>query len=240
MDTIQVAAGQRLGQVLDVRTGQARPYTRPGVASAIDKQPVSGPVMAGPLGLAGDEQGDRQFHGGRDKAIHLYASEHYPRWREQLGEHPLLQQAGAFGENLATTGVDEWKLCLGDRLQVGQAVLEITQGRQPCWKLNDRFGVTDMARRLQDTLMTGWYCRVLRPGELAAKDAIVLLARPYPQWTIARLMAMLYEPVMEAATLESLLELSLVANWRALVEKRLQTGLLEDWTRRLEGPPRTA
>lgn len=240
MNKVQAHPGQPLGLVRDVRIGQARPYTRPGIASAIDKQRVSGPVFAGPLGLQGDEQGDRQFHGGPDKAIHLYATEHYKHWRDALGEHPLLQQSGAFGENLATQGVSEWTLCLGDRLQVGQVVLEITQGRQPCWKLNDRFAVTDMARRLQDTLMTGWYCRVLTPGELSAGDAIILRERPYPQWTIARLMAVLYEPVMERATLESVLELALVANWRTLVEKRLQTGRVEDWTRRLEGPLQTA
>lgn len=225
-----------IGRVAAVLVGRAVPYTRPDVLSAIDKQPVAGRLRVGPLGLENDEQGDSQFHGGPDKAVHLYASAHYAAWRDELGALPVLAAPGAFGENLAVEGVTEWSVCIGDRWRVGSAVLEVSQGRQPCWKLNDRFGVADMARRLQDTLRTGWYCRVLEAGEIGADDEIVLLARPHPAWTIARMMEVLYRPCLDAATLDALLALPLVPGWRTLIERRLASGCVENWEKRLNGP----
>src|SRR5690606_21570785 len=108
-------------------------------------------VRIGPLGLEGDEQGDPRVHGGVDKAVHHYPFEHYAAWRAELGDLPVLAAPGAFGENLCSTGLDEDSVCLADRYALGDAVLEVSQGRQPCWKLNDRFGVRDMARRVQDS-----------------------------------------------------------------------------------------
>lgn len=223
------------GRVSTVLLGPAVPYTR-GVRSAIDKQAQAGAVAVGPLGLAGDEQGDTKFHGGPDKAVHLYASTHYPAWRAELGELPVLASVGAFGENLAVDGLSEETTCIGDQWRIGTVVLEVSQGRQPCWKLNDRFGVPDMARRVQDTLRTGWYCRVLQAGELTAGDEIVLLARPHADWSIARMMGVLYRPCLDAETLNSLLSLPLVPGWRTLVERRLASGQVEDWDKRLYGP----
>ncbi|MBV2234561.1 MAG: MOSC domain-containing protein [Sterolibacterium sp.] len=225
----------RLGTVTTVLAGRAVPYAR-GALSAIDKQPLTGAVTVGPLGLAGDEQGDTKFHGGPDKAVHLYATAHYPAWRAELGELPVLQQLGAFGENLAVEGLSEATICLGDRWRIGTVTLEISQGRQPCWKLNDRFGVADMSRRVQDTLRTGWYCRVLEAGQLAAGDDIMLLARPHPDWSIARMMEILYRPCLAAASLQALLALPLVPGWRSLIERRLASGVVEDWEKRLTGP----
>ena len=234
----QAGADRIIGRVRAVLTGPAVPFTRPGVLSAIAIQPVTGRIEAGPLGLAGDEQGDRQAHGGPDKAIHLYAFEHYAIWRVELGEAslPLLDLPGAFGENLSTEGLDEKTVCLGDRFQIGQAVLEVAQGRQPCWKLNDRFGMKDMARRLQNTLRTGWYCRVLTPGGLGAGDDIILLSRPHPGWPVARLMDVLYRPCLDPEVLAQVLELPLVPGWRKLLEQRLARRAVEDWSRRLDGP----
>src|SRR5690606_16433169 len=116
--------------------------------SAIDKRPLEGAVRIDELGVAGDEQGDTRVHGGVDKAVHHYPFEHYATWRAELGELPALASPGAFGENISTRGLDEATVCLGDRFALGTAVLEVSQGRQPCWKLNDRFGVKDMARRV--------------------------------------------------------------------------------------------
>lgn len=227
-----------IGRVEAVLVGRVAPYTRPGSASAIAKQPVAGRVAAGPLGLAGDEQADTHVHGGADKAIHVYPSEHYAAWRAELGPLESLAAPGGFGENLATLGIDEHGLCLGDRLQIGTAglLLEVAQGRQPCWKLNDRFGVADMASRVQDTLRTGWYGRVLTPGTIGAGDDIVLLARPHPDWPVARLMALLYQRCLDPVLLRAVLELPLVPGWRKLVEHRLATGQVESWEKRLTGP----
>ena len=217
-------------------TGRATPYTRAGSFSGIDKHACSGSVHIGEPGLAGDEQGDPRVHGGSDKAVHHYAFEHYAAWQQDLGPLPLLQAPGAFGENISTRGLDEGNVCLGDRFALGDALLEVSQGRQPCWKLNDRFDVADMARRVQTTGRTGWYYRVLQAGSASAGDWLELQARPHPDWTLRRLNALLFERVLDPAALEPALQLPLVPSWRKLVERRLQQCAVEDWSRRLDGP----
>ncbi|HZW19147.1 MAG TPA: MOSC domain-containing protein [Luteimonas sp.] len=218
--------------------GAARPYTRPDSRSAIDKHPLAGTVAIGTLGFDGDEQGDPRVHGGPDKAVHHYAFDHYPAWRGDIGDSPLLHAPGAFGENISTRGLDEGNVCLGDRFALGSALLEVSQGRQPCWKLNDRFGVRDMARRVQATGRTGWYYRVLQPGNARAGDELRLDARPYPEWTLRRLNALLFDRVLSREALEPALQLPLVPSWRKLIERRLQLDGVEDWTRRIDGPAR--
>lgn len=217
-------------------TGKVRAYTRPGSRSGIDKQPVAGPLHIGPLGLTGDEQGDLRVHGGIDKAVHHYPFEHYAAWQRDLGALPLLETAGAFGENISTTGIDETTVCLSDRFHLGTAVLEVSQGRQPCWKLNDRFGIPDMARRVQDSGRSGWYYRVLQPGHAQAGDHLACIERPHPDWSLARLAALLYGRVLDPALLEPALALPLVPSWRRLIERRLLQGTVEDWGNRIDGP----
>ena len=117
--------------------GQARMFAR-GEASAIAKAPLAGPVKIGFLGLEGDEQADRRVHGGPDKALHHYPHDHYARWREGRDGEPLLAAPGAFGENVATLGLTEEQVCIGDRFRLGSALVEISQGRQPCWKQGER------------------------------------------------------------------------------------------------------
>lgn len=235
-----VPLGTNLGQVAAVLRGRAVPYTRPGSRSGIAKSPVAGPVAVGTLGLEGDEQGDLRVHGGPDKAVHQYAQEHYPLWRAELGLLPVLDTPGAFGENLASTGMTEQHLCLGDQVRVGSVLLEVSQSRQPCWKLSDRFGAADMARRVQQSGRTGWYYRVLQAGTLQAGDAITLVARPWPQWPLARVMQVLYHQPFDAAVLQALAALPLTPSWRRMVEGRLARGGVEDWALRLEGPPVSA
>ncbi|WP_442107418.1 MOSC domain-containing protein [Pseudomonas sp. NUPR-001] len=219
-----------------VLTGKAVPFTRPGSSSAIAKQPRSGEVAVTELGLAGDEQGDLRVHGGKDKAIHHYPREHYALWAAELGEHPLLQAPGAFGENLSTRGWTEHTLCLGDRLRVGSALLEVSQGRMPCWKLNDRFQVKDMALRVQQTGRTGWYYRVLEEGVLAAGASFELIERPHPQWSVARLSSVLFDKRVDLEIIRQCLELPLVPSWRRTLERRLEQAVVEDWAPRLQGP----
>ena len=233
-----MSAGAVLGQVLAVCTGQAGPYAR-GSISGIAKQARTGPVFCGVLGLAGDAQGDLRVHGGPDKAVHHYASEHYAAWRQEPGASAVLDGPAAFGENLHSIGMTEADVCLGDQVRVGGALLEVSQARQPCWKLNERFGRTDMAQRLQNTRRTGWYYRVLEEGAVWAGAELVLQKRPHPQWSMARLLDVLYRPSLDSAELRAALALPLPPNWERVIARRLDSGAVESWASRLDGPAQT-
>ena len=222
--------------VLAVCTGAAVPFAR-GSHSGVHKTPVQGRVRLTAQGLQGDAQGDLRLHGGVEKAVHHYPQEHYAAWRAELGAHAMLEAPGAFGENLHSQGVTEATVCLGDQWRVGDVLLEVTQARQPCWKLNERFGLPDMAQRVQQSHRTGWYYRVLEEGDFWAGAALVLQARPFPEWTLERLLDLLYRPVLDCAQLQAALALPLPASWQRLLQRRIDNGAVEDWAPRLDGPP---
>ncbi|OAN56078.1 MOSC domain-containing protein [Sphingobium sp. TCM1] len=159
--------------------------------SAIAKRPVDGPVRIGWDGLEGNAVADRIHHGGWDKAIHLYPQDHYDWWRQARPDHPLLDAPGAFGENIASRGMTEEDLCLGDRFSLGSAIVEVSHGRQPCWKLDHRFGARDVMATIVRTGRCGIYFRVIREGEAEAGTRMALLDRPLPQWSVARLFRLL-------------------------------------------------
>lgn len=201
--------------------------------SGIDKQPVSGPQRIEPLGIEGDRQGDLRVHGGVDKAVHCYAWSHYDYWRTVLSGHSLLQSPGAFGENLSVEGIDEQGVCIGDRWRIGTALLEVSQGRQPCFKLNLRFGVRDMATRVQETLKAGWYLRVIEPGVVTAGNEAQLIDRPHPSHTVADLLALIRDRETRADVLAPVLQLPLTPSWRKMFEQRLAKRSVESWAARL-------
>ena len=177
-------------EILAVLTGKARPF-RGDEPSAIGKLPVADAVAIAAMGLVGDEQADRSVHGGIDKAIHHYPADHYDWWRGRLGQVPLLDAPGAFGENISTAGLDENSVCLGDRFRLGTALVEVTQARQPCWKLDHRFGAKGVMADVVKTRRSGWYYRVLEPGTVRAGDALDLVERLYPGWPLASLFGLL-------------------------------------------------
>jgi len=228
---------KKIGVVKAVLAGKTVPYAH-GAQSAINKQVLPERQHATELGFTSDEQGDPRFHGGIQKALHIYPSEHYPIWQQELGERTIFQSAGGFGENISSEGVTESTICLKDKIRIGSTLLEVSQGRMPCWKLNVRFDQHDMARRLQDTLRTGWYFRVLEEGDIGAGDKIILCERPYPEWPLARIMGAVFTGCLDRKELTKLSELPLVESWGKLVERRLETGEVEDWEMRLVGPTR--
>ena len=220
--------------------GEVRPLGEKGVPSGIDKRPVARPLRVTHAGLEGDAQGDRNNHGGPDKAVHHYPFEHYAAWRAAIGPHPLLERPGAFGENLSTTGMSEATVALGDVFRLGSATLAVSQGRQPCFRLNLRFGRPDMARRVQESGRTGWYYRVVEEGVAAPGDALVLVDRPLPEWPLKRLLATLYADMLNPDELAAMAALSaLPENWRRLAARRLESGRVEDWGKRLTGAQAT-
>lgn len=224
--------------------GPVRPLPRDGhapVASGIVKTAQGGPLWLSANGLAGDEQGDKAYHGGPEKAVHHYAAEHYAWWRGRYPDSPVALLAGAFGENVTTQGMTEENVHIGDIWRAGSCVLQVSQGRQPCWKLNRLLRREDAALAMQLSGATGWYYRVLQEGWLAPGDRFDLLARPCPGWQLRRLIAALFPADPQAAGLEDEWRSAaaidaLSANWRATFARRVQTGALEDWSRRLREP----
>ena len=133
----------------------------------------------------------------------------------------------------------EADVCLGDHWRVGEALLEVSQARQPCWKLNERFARADMARQVQASRRTGWYYRVLQEGDLWAGAPMALQERPHPQWSMAHLLDALYAPEQDPERLRPMLALPLPASWLRLVQRRIDSGVVEDMAPRLDGPPPT-
>ncbi len=153
------------------------------VSTGIFKEPVAGRVMLRHLNLDGDRQADLTVHGGRDKAVYVYPSEHYRHWQTQLSETQL--PFGSFGENFTTEGLDESSVNIGDEFQVGSARVVVTQPRQPCFKLGIRFGRADMVKRFHESRLTGFYLAVVEEGEVGAGDTFELFKRDPQCITVA-------------------------------------------------------
>ncbi len=149
--------------------------------TGIFKAPVTGPITVRADRLAGDEQADASNHGGPDKAICVYSGDHHPAWQAIFGR-PV--EPGGFGENFTVVGLTEPDVCIGDIWLVGDARLQVSQPRQPCWKLARKWRVDDLVQRVVASGRTGWYLRVLEEGTVAAGGSITLVARSHPQWTI--------------------------------------------------------
>ena len=161
-----------VGLTAVIGTRRGRP-----VRSGIVKQPVAGAetLLLGELNLEGDRQADLTVHGGREKAVYAYASEHLPTWRSELGRPDI--GPAFFGENLTTGGVTEGEVGIGDVWEWGDALLEVAQPRWPCFKLTMRSGVGDMAARFRGSGRTGWYLRVLRSGEVPVTGPVTVAER---------------------------------------------------------------
>lgn len=220
--------------LLSLRLGRVQTFGPTGQPSAIDKRPANGRIVATKTGLVGDQQADSVHHGGIDKALHHYPFEHYAAWARELPEAAAVFTTGGFGENLSTRGLTEDNVCLGDVFQVGEAIIQVSQGRNPCWKLNHRFGIADMSKRVQTSGRTGWYYRVLREGGIAPDDALSLIERPHPGWPLSKILRVLHHDTLNRDALQAIAALNeLATGWRELAIKRLATGRVEDWKRRL-------
>jgi MOSC domain-containing protein YiiM len=152
--------------------------------SAFFKEPVAGPVELRFTNLSGDRQADLSVHGGPDMAVLCYACDHYPAWRRELGLAEI--GPGGFGENFSVAGADERTVCIGDVYEVGEAVVQVSQPRSPCWKMSERWERPDLLRRVEESGRHGWYLRVLQEGLVEAGMDVRLIERPHPEWTVRR------------------------------------------------------
>lgn len=165
------------GRVRSVNVGHPREVAWDGgtVATAIWKTPVPGRHRVEGVNVAGDDQADRSVHGGPDKAVYAYASEDYGWWSAEPG---VALAPGTFGENLTVQGLDPTAALVGERWRVGTALLQVTQPRIPCFKLGIRMRDPDFPRRFARAGRPGAYLRILEEGDVAAGDAVEVVARP--------------------------------------------------------------
>nr|WP_298928695.1 MOSC domain-containing protein [uncultured Erythrobacter sp.] len=170
-------------------TGTARPFNG-AETSAIAKRPRDGIVQILEEGFAPDEQADRRVHGGPEMALHLYPLDHHAFWREQLGAIDLLDEPGAFGSNLAVSDLTEDDVYIGDRFKLGTALIEISQPRQPCWKIEHRFepfaNSKGMVAKIVSSGRCGWYFRVIETGDTQAGDSLERVQIGDANWSVAR------------------------------------------------------
>ena len=226
-------------QLLSIQVGLPKTLGSPNASDTMDqewttgffKETVFSPVWVGTTNLAGDGQADLRVHGGPDKAINVYPFEHYAFWLAELDCKELPN--GAFGVNFTVTGILETKACIGDIFELGDALVQISQPRQPCWKLSRRWRVQDLVARVVRTGKTGWYFRVLREGNIQAGAALALVERPYPEWTVAtanNVMLHRKENYMDAQALADCPALS--GSWKATLSRTTATDVAADTSAR--------
>ena len=214
-----------LAHVVSLNLGLAQDVSVQGrtVRTGIFKAPVDTRTELGPTGFVGDQQADLRVHGGPYKAVYSYPLEHYPFWREQLQQSEL--PFGAFGENLTTTGLSEETVHIGDRFQVGSAVLQVSQPRMPCFKLNLRFGRSDMVKRFWQSGRSGIYFSVVQPGQIGPDDLLVKLADGPEDVTVADVLRLYsgqeWNPELRNRALRSPLR----GSWKQEIRERLTEGL---------------
>jgi MOSC domain-containing protein YiiM len=194
------------------------------VSTGIFKEPVEGRVAVNQFNLAGDQQVDLVNHGGEHKAVYGFASDHYAFWQEKLGEPPF--HFGQFGENLTIDGLDESALCIGDQLQVGESVLEISQPRVPCFKLGLAFDREDMPRLFVEHAATGIYFRVIKTGSVASGDKVSLHQAHPARLSVQRLFKAYFDKTLDESEKQTVmreaLEIeALSIEWREKLESRV-------------------
>jgi MOSC domain-containing protein YiiM len=204
-----------------VFVGGLRALPPEGQLTGMFKTRVAGPVAVGREGLQGDVQADRRVHGGPEKAVHYYPAEHYARLAERVPALAGLLLPGVLGENLSGFGLSEETVCIGDVFAIGGCRLQVSQPRQPCWKISHRLGHAPMSRLIADLGCTGWYFRVLQAGEIEAGDTVECVERPAPGLSLARLWAVKEAHRPDPAELECLAAApGLNSDWAARLRAR--------------------
>ncbi|MBB6730311.1 MOSC domain-containing protein [Cohnella sp. CBP 2801] len=206
--------------LISINTGVAetREYNGREARSGIFKRPVASSVKLGFTGLEGDEQADLVNHGGPDKAVCVYSFRHYKHWEEVLGR-PL--PAGAFGENFTIGDWVESDVHIGDMFEVGTARVQVSQPRIPCWKLAMKWGLSELPALVTETGATGFYFRVLEPGEVTTGE-IKLLERHPEEMTVQEANRIMHKDKTDEAGIRRLLGVdALAGSWRGTLERRL-------------------
>ena len=209
-------------KLISVNVGLPREIAVDGkiVRTSIWKSPIQGRVHVSTLNLDGDQQSDLSVHGGVDKAVYLYPSEHYSYWRNQLPDAEL--PWGAFGENFTSQDILENQIRIGDRIRIGSADFMVTQPRMPCFKLGIRFNRRDMVKRFFESQRTGLYLSVIREGEVNNGDAIEFIEKQETGVTITDIMNLYSIDSRNQELLRRATEVpALPQSWKDFFRKRL-------------------
>ncbi len=224
-------------KIVSLQTGKIETFESDGKKwqSGYVKKPVSDKVKLFALGFEGDEQSDRKNHGGVDKAVLAYSEEHYSLWKAELNVDIL--DYGAFGENLTIKGLKEDDVCIGDVYEAEGVKLQVSQPRQPCWKISKILKKDGLDRKVLETGRTGWYLRVLEEGELGAGMEIKLIGRLYPQWTIARSLEIMDNGKNDSKSAEDLSACLLLSeSWKKTLRAIAEGVNIPDRDKRYKGP----
>ena len=219
---------------VNVFVGKVRDYdgSRP---SAIGKIQVDGELTLGDLGLEGDEQAEKKIHGGPDRALCHYPREHYAHWARELPQQADLFCAPAFGENLSTEGLTEKNVYICDIFRLGEALIQVTQPRSPCFKLNYHFAVSDMAQLMQNSGKTGWLYRVVAGGRVSSDAPLTLVSR-LSDVSVHEAGAIAWQMPFDDDQYHRLLSAAgLSVSWSRTMQKRRLSGKIENNSRRLWG-----
>lgn len=213
--------------ITGVYVGQARDMSSDGTPTAIAKEALRSAVAVSDVGLDGDEQADGDSHGGPERALSHYPAEHYAVWGQHYRGTSDRLGPGALGENISTNGLTERNVRVGDVFRMGTAVVEVSQPRQPCWKISEHLGLPDLAREVAASGRSGWLYRVLETGYVGPGDVVERVQAAEHGITIARMWALHNATHPDLEELEVLAGLDVLADgWRRRLAERL------DWLRR--------
>lgn len=181
-----------------------------------------------------DLQADQRFHGGVDRVVHHYPREHYQYFR-RMELFNRAEDAPSMGENISSVGLDENGINIGDIVRIGSVVLQVSQPRSPCFKVNLQFDCRELALAMQTSQRCGWLYRVLTPGVINASDKLILQDR-VSDISVATAIQLYFSTDFDIQGYQTLAACrGLALSWKNSLEKRLVTGVIEDWQRRLYG-----
>ncbi|MEW4235693.1 MOSC domain-containing protein [Bacillus thuringiensis] len=208
-------------QLLSLNIGLPKEVTYGGkvIHTGINKKQVKEPVYLSFVKFNGDGQADLVHHGGVDKAVCVYTGDHYPYWGKELNQDLVY---GAFGENITVSGMSEEDVCIGDTFELGQAIVQVTQPRQPCFKLAKKYNIPKLPLYFQETGYTGFYFRVLKEGWVSSVDILKRLQSDPKGVSVAFANRIMHKEKQNIEGVKRILEVNALSNsWRKSFEKRI-------------------
>ncbi|WP_318581606.1 MOSC domain-containing protein [Bacillus paranthracis] len=221
-------------QLLSLNIGLPKEVTYGGkvIHTGINKKQVKEPVYLSFVKFNGDGQADLVHHGGVDKAVCVYTGDHYPYWEKELNQDLVY---GAFGENITVSDMREEDVCIGDTFKLGQAIVQVTQPRQPCFKLAKKYNIPKLPLYFQETGYTGFYFRVLKEGWVSSVDTLKRLQSDPKGVSVAFANRIMHKEKQNIEGVKRILEVNaLSSSWRKSFEKRI-SGEEINTKERLEG-----